>query len=149
MTTTQSTVDLETTAALAERYSQAWNDHDLDAILAMHAPVSAFHLHVEPYPEADSHHAIRQQFGAFFAIMPDLRFETIRLEVRPGLFTHEWYLSATLAEPWLIGARTAAPSGKPVRFRGVDVISCEDGLVRRKDCYLDGVGLELQLFGAP
>lgn len=147
MTTLSSTIDIEATAALAERYSHAWNDHDLDAILAMHAPVSAFHLHVEPYPEAEGHAAMRAQFGAFFSIMPDLRFETIRQEVRAGLYTQEWYLTATLAEPWLIGNRTAAPTGKPIRFRGVDIISCEEGRIRRKDCYLDGVGLELALFG--
>ena len=146
MTTLQSTIDIEATAALAERYSQAWNDHDLDAILAMHAPVSAFHLHVAPYPEADGHPAIRAQFGAFFSIMPDIHFETIRQEVRAGLYTQEWEVTATLAEPWLIGNRTAAPTGKPIRFRGVDIISCEEGKVRRKDCYLDGVGLELALF---
>lgn len=146
MTTT--TIDIEATAALAEAYSKAWNDHDLDAILAMHAPVSAFHLHVAPYPEADGHAAMRQQFAAFFAIMPDIAFTTLRQEVRAGLYTQEWEVTATIAEPWLIGNRTAAPTGEPIRFRGVDIISCEEGKVRRKDCYLDGVGLELALFGS-
>lgn len=142
----QNTIDLEATERFAQRYGQAWNDHDLDGILSMHAPVSAFHLHMAPYPEAATHDAIRAQFSGFFAVMPDLRFETIRLEVRPGLFTHEWYLHATLAGPFLIGERTAEPTGQAIRMRGVDVISCEEGLVRRKDCYLDGVDLELQLF---
>lgn len=145
----QITIDAPATRRLAEAYSVAWNAHDLDAIMALHGPLTAFHLHVEPYPEAEGHDAVRQQFTAIFTMMPDISFETVRLEVRPGLFTQEWYATATLTQPFPIGDRLAEPTGRPVRFRGVDVISCEDGRVRRKDCYLDGIGLVQQLFPAP
>ncbi|MGH8998108.1 MAG: nuclear transport factor 2 family protein, partial [Acidimicrobiia bacterium] len=117
----QSTIDTEATRAFAERYAQAWNDHDLEAIMSMHAPVSAFHLHVNPYPEAETHESIREQFAGFFVIMPDMHFETARLEIRPGLFTHEWYLTATLQGPFPVGDRVAEPNGQKLRFRGVDV----------------------------
>ena len=139
------TVDFETTQRLAENYLQAWNDHDVDRILSMHAPTSAFHLHVAPTPEADTHAAMREQFAGLFSLMPDIALTTIRLEVRPGLFTLEWLAQATLAGPWQIGSFTAQPSGRRFGFRGVDVISCNQGLVRRKDCYLDTVGLQLAL----
>lgn len=147
MTATEQHADnsVETVRELATRYSKAWNDHDIEAIMAMHAPESAFHLHVHPYPEANTHEAIRAQFEGFFQAMPDITFETIRLEAREGLFVHEWLLTCTLAEPFQIGNRAGQPDGKEIRFEGVDVIPCERGLVKRKDCYLDAAGLELQL----
>ncbi|MEA2671281.1 MAG: hypothetical protein QOG45_1501 [Chloroflexota bacterium] len=50
-----SAVDLDATRLLAERYAQAWNEHDLDAIMSMHGSTSTFHPHVRPYYEADAH----------------------------------------------------------------------------------------------
>lgn len=110
MTATEQHADnsVETVRELATRYSKAWNDHDIEAIMAMHAPESAFHLHVHPYPEANTHEAIRAQFEGFFQAMPDMTFETIRLEAREGLFVHEWLLTCTLAEPFQIGKAPAS-----------------------------------------
>lgn len=136
---------IEDTRRLAERYAKAWNDHDIEAIMSMHAPESVFHLHVHPYPVATTHEAIRGQFEGFFEAMPDMTFETVRLEVREELFVHEWFITCTLAKPFPIGNSAGQPDGRKIRFSGVDVIPCERGLVKRKDCYLDGVGLELQL----
>jgi len=36
------------------------------------------------------------------------------------------------------------PTGNPVQFNGVDVIPVEDGLVQRKDTYLDLVAAQRQ-----
>lgn len=141
----RSSGSVESIRGLAGRYAKAWNDHDIEAIMSMHAPESVFHLHVHPYPEAATHEAIREQFEGFFEAMPDMTFETVRLEVRGALFVHEWFITCTLAKPFPIGNRAGQPDGRTIRFKGVDVIPCEHGLVKRKDCYLDGVGLKLQL----
>jgi steroid delta-isomerase-like uncharacterized protein len=139
MTTT--TDALSTTRDLAERYGAAWNDHDVDAILAMHADDAVFHLHMTPFEEAADPESIRAQFEGFFAAWPDLHFHTERLTVREDLFVHEFTISGTLAAPFPVGDQLAQPTDGPVRFAGVDVIPCENGRLKRKDTYLDAAAL--------
>jgi hypothetical protein len=138
--------DVETLRALAARYGQAWNDHDLDAIMSMHAPGMAFHLHVDGFQEAGTPDAVRAQFAFFFEAIPDLHFETARLAISEGLIVHEFSaISGTLAGPFPVGGSVATPDGRHMRFEGVDVLPCEGGLVKRKDTYLDGVSFTSQL----
>ena len=57
-----------------ERYNEAWNAHDLDAIVALHAP------------------------GMVFENWPDLTFRGRRLYVRDGIVVSEWTATATDGE---------------------------------------------------
>lgn len=132
------------TDELARRYGQAWNDHDLEAIVAMHAPGMVFHLHAEGFEPATTEEAVRQQFGLFFDVLPDLHFATERLAVAPDLFVHEYVMSGTFEKPLPIAGQVAE-AGRRIAVQGVDVIPCERGLVKRKDTYLDGLGMLRQL----
>src|SRR5213078_3985185 len=66
------------------RYNDAWNAHDLDAIMAMHAPDMVFENHTasERAEGAD----VRGHIGSIFGTWPDIRFEGRRTYVRDGLF---------------------------------------------------------------
>lgn len=132
------------TGELAHRYGQAWNDHDLEAIMSMHAPDMVFHLHAEGFEPATDAEAVRLQFGLVFDVLPDLRFDTERLTVESRLFVHEYVMSGTFDKPLPIADRLAEV-GRRIAVPGVDVIPCEGGLVKRKDTYLDGVALGRQL----
>jgi steroid delta-isomerase-like uncharacterized protein len=138
------TVEL-TIEALAARYGDAWNEHDLDAIMEMHAPDSVFQLNLAGAPEVEGIDAIREAFAGIFTAWPDIHFATDRLYAIGELFVHEYTITATLAVPFPIGSLVAEPSGKPISFRGVDVIPTEGGLVKRKDTYLDLVAAQQQL----
>jgi steroid delta-isomerase-like uncharacterized protein len=133
---------LETTQQLAKAYGDAWNAHDLEAIMAMHAPDAVFHLHLEGFEEAATPEAIRAQFAFFFAAFPDLHFATERLTVREDLFVHEFTITGTLAQPFPIAGLVAEPTGERIAFAGVDVIPCARGAVLRKDTYLDSVAFQ-------
>ncbi|MBA2256661.1 MAG: nuclear transport factor 2 family protein [Thermoleophilaceae bacterium] len=128
---------------LAERYGAAWNDHDLDTIMEMHAEDSVFELSMDG-AEVKGVEAIRQAFTGIFAMWPDIHFETRRLYSGENLFVHEYTITATLAQPLPLGEMLIQPTGNPVQFNGVDVISIEDGLVQRKDTYLDLVAAQRQ-----
>jgi steroid delta-isomerase-like uncharacterized protein len=142
-------MEVETTATgveqLAMAYGDAWNGHDLDAIMAMHAPDSVFQLNLGGAPEVVGVEAIQEAFAAIFAAWPDIHFATDRLYAHGPLFVNEYTITATLAEPFSLGGLVAEPTGRPVAFRGVDVIPVADGLVRRKDTYLDLVAVQQQL----
>ena len=126
-----------------ERYNEAWNAHDLDAILAMHAPDMVFENHTAG--ESASGEEVRAHIGAIFETWPDIEFATRRLYVREDLVVQEWTASATHAKTMRRGDLVAEPTGQRVEWDGLDVIPFEDGLVKRKDVYSDSVSILRQV----
>jgi steroid delta-isomerase-like uncharacterized protein len=124
-------------------YNEAWNSHDLDAIMAMHAPDMVFENHTAG--ELAQGEDARGHIGSIFETWPDIHFETRRLYVRDGVVTQEWTATATHQNEMRRGDLVAAPTGKTVEWRGVDVIPFEDGLIKRKDVYSDSVSILRQV----
>ena len=121
------------------RYNEAWNAHDLAAIMSMHAPDMVFENHTAG--ESAEGEDVRGHIGAIFESWPDLHFETRRLYVRDGVVTQEWTASATHSKTMRRGDLVAEPTGARIEWRGVDVIPYEDGLIKRKDVYSDSVSI--------
>ena len=106
---------------MIERYNDAWNAQDLDAILALHAADMVFENHTAgERAEGDE---VREHIATIFANWPDLSFAGRRLYARDGLVVSEWTATAT------------APDGRRLTWDGVDVFPCEDGRIVRKDIY--------------
>ena len=105
---------------LIERYNQAWNDHDVDAIVSMHAPDFVFENHT--LGERAEGAAAREHIAAIFRNAPDISFRARRVYVRDGLVVNEWTAAATR-------------DGSRVEWDGVDVFPIENGLIKRKDVY--------------
>jgi steroid delta-isomerase-like uncharacterized protein len=124
-------------------YNDAWNGHDLGAIMAMHAPDMVFENHTAG--ESAEGEAVREHIGAIFETWPDITFSTRRLYVRDGLVVQEWTAEATHANEMRRGELVAEPTGKKISWDGLDVIPFEDGLVKRKDVYSDSVSILRQL----
>jgi steroid delta-isomerase-like uncharacterized protein len=125
------------------RYNEAWNDHDLDAIMSMHAPDMVFENHTAG--ESAQGDQVREHIGAIFETWPDIHFETRRLYVRDGVVTQEWTATATHSNIMRRGDLVAEPTGKKIEWRGIDVIPYEDGQVKRKDVYSDSVSILRQV----
>jgi steroid delta-isomerase-like uncharacterized protein len=110
--------ELETTI---ERYNDAWNAHDVDAIVAMHAPGMVFENHTAgERVEGDD---VGPHIARIFDNWPDLAFRGRRLYARDGLVVSEWTASATAAD------------GRRLEWDGVDIFPFRDGLIQRKDVY--------------
>jgi steroid delta-isomerase-like uncharacterized protein len=124
-------------------YNEAWNAHDLDAIVSMHAPDMVFENHTAG--ERAEGEAVREHIGGIFETWPDIAFSTRRLYVREGLVVQEWTATATHANEMRRGDLVAEPTGKRVTWDGLDVIPFEGGLVKRKDVYSDSVSILHQL----
>ena len=106
--------------ALIERYNDAWNRHDLEAICSMHTGDMVFENHTAG--ESASGADVRRHIASIFANWPDLAFETRRLYATPELAVCEWTASATR-------------DGEALSWPGVDVFPIRDGLIARKDVY--------------
>ena len=94
------------------RYNDAWNAHDLDAIMAMHAPDMVFENHTAG--ERAEGEAVREHIGSIFETWPDITFATRRLYVRDGLVVQEWTATATHANEMRRGDLVAEPTGKTI-----------------------------------
>jgi steroid delta-isomerase-like uncharacterized protein len=106
---------------IIERYNDAWNAHDVDAILALHAPGMVFENHTAgERVEGDD---VRPHIAQIFANWPDLTFRGRRLFARDGLVVSEWTAAAT------------ASDGRRLEWDGVDIFPFENGLILRKDVY--------------
>ena len=126
-----------------DRYNDAWNAHDLETIMSMHAPDMVFENHTAG--ESAQGEEARAHIGAIFETWPDINFTTRRLYVRDGLVVQEWTATATHANEMRRGDLVAAPTGKTISWDGLDVIPFEGGLVKRKDVYSDSVSILRQL----
>ena len=121
----------EQTMQFAMRYSAAWAAHDPDAIVAMHTDDSVFHIHggIEPVVGRD---AVREAFATYLEQSPDLRFEPQRVHFGEDHFVSEYVVSGTR-------------EGTQFACDGTDVFTLREGLVARKDTYLDLVSYQRQL----
>ena len=125
------------------RYNEAWNAHDLDAIMAMHAPDMVFHNHTAG--ERAVGDEARDHIGSIFRTWPDIEFSTRRLYLRDRLVVQEWTATATHANEMRRGDLVAPPTNRKVTWDGLDVIPFENGLVKRKDVYSDSVSILRQV----
>lgn len=115
---------------LIEKYNHAWNDHDLEAIAAFHAPDVVFHNYSAD-ERAEGAEAVKEHIGGILAAYPDLHFRGRRLYARDGLVVSEW-------------TATATRDGRKYEWDGVDVFPIEGGKIKRKDVY-SGAGVAREL----
>jgi ketosteroid isomerase-like protein len=115
----------------AKEYSGAWAAHDADAIAAMHTDDSVFELHDVGAP-ATGRVAVRELIEALLSAVPDLRFQPKRAHFGADHFVTEYVMSGT-AEL------------KAFAVAGADVFTMREGLVSRKDTYLDWLAYQRQV----
>lgn len=130
-------------AATIERYNAAWAAHDVEAIMALHAPDMVFENHTAG--ERAEGEAVRAHVTAIFEAWPDIAFTTRRLYVRDDLVVQEWTASGTHSRTVRRGDLVAEPTGRRIEWKGLDVIPFEAGLVKRKDVYSDSVSILRQV----
>ena len=107
--------------AYIERYDRAWNEQDVEAIMAMHAPDMVFENHTRGVRVQGE--AVRELLRSTFAEQPDLRLRSRRRYVGDDFVVNEWTATATDAQ------------GRRIEWEGVDVFPFRDGLIARKDVY--------------
>ena len=104
-----------------EQYNVAWNAHDVEGIVAFHAPGMVFENHTAD--ERVEGEAVHAHIARIFENWPDLHFRGRRLYAGDGLVVSEWTATAT------------ASDGRRLEWDGVDIFPFQDGLILRKDVY--------------
>jgi uncharacterized protein (TIGR02246 family) len=127
-------LDLE---AIAERYFAAWEANDPDGIAALHTEDTQFWSHLGSEP-VKGREAVRATFAELFDRFAEFGVETYRVLYGPDFWVLDWAL-------------TFRPEGSAEtrRFDCLDVVNLSpEGLVARKDTFVDMVQLQAALPGA-
>jgi len=109
-----------------ERVLDAFNRHDLDAILAFFAEDAVLETPRGPDPwgtRFEGKARVREGLAARFAGIPDVRYSEDRHWVGGDRGVSEWLLTGTTT------------AGERIAVRGCDLWTFRDGLVVRKDSY--------------
>jgi len=122
----------DATKDLFERYHACWAERDPDRIAALHTPDSVFHLHSGGAP-AHGRAEIRTAAAETFALVPDLTFTQVDLRVGDDFWVVRWKLSGT------------SVTGGAVDVDIADMVTVEDGAVKAKHTYVDGVAMQAAL----
>jgi steroid delta-isomerase-like uncharacterized protein len=132
---------------LAERYGEAWNSQDLDAIMELHTDDSVFVAHAAGTPPAEGKEAVREAFASYLALLPDINFAEQALHVGDHHWVLESTMTGTVAGSIQVEGESLGDAGSRVEVDCVDVIEVRNGLVASKQTYLDSMSLQRQLGG--
>ncbi|HEV7482599.1 MAG TPA: nuclear transport factor 2 family protein [Solirubrobacterales bacterium] len=112
---------------IQQRYSQAWNGHDPDAIAALHTEDTRFCTHGAG-TAAKGREAMRTAAAETFAQFPQFASRPIRVLFGPDHWVMEWTM---------VNADLSVDC--------IDVIPLEGGLVKTKDTYFDFAQLQVAM----
>ena len=119
-------VDHDDAMRMLKAIAQAFDAHDLEAIMVHFAEDSVFEGPRGPDPWGTrfvGRQEIREGFAARFAGIPDIRYQQDEHFVDGDRGASEWTLSGTTTE------------GQRIEVRGCDLWTFRDGMVVKKDSY--------------
>jgi uncharacterized protein (TIGR02246 family) len=126
------TTVMQNLQSLQETYSAAWAAHDPEGIADLHTEDTRFEMHIGT-PPIVGRAALRKACEEIFQLYGNFRSELHRVLYGDAHWVLEWRLHATL-------------DGKDLSIDCVDVVVVsEEGLVARKDSYMDAGQLQSAL----
>jgi len=114
------------TTEVLQAFADAWNRHDVDAIMAFMTPDCVFESSAGPDvcgTRYAGHDAVRAGFADVWATFPDAHWGDPRHFVRGDRGVSEWIFTGTRLD------------GTRVEVHGCDVFTFRDGKIALKDSY--------------
>jgi ketosteroid isomerase-like protein len=114
------------TPALLQGFLEAFNRHDLDAIMDYFADECVFYMPRGASPRGDRYSgkdAVRAGLAKRFEGLPDVHYGEDRHWACGDFGVSEWTLTGT------------TPSGAKLEVRGVDLLEFAQGKITRKDSF--------------
>ena len=111
---------------LLDRFANAWNRHDLDALMSMMADDCVFDASAGPDvngQRSEGQDAVRAAYAAVFAAFPDAQWRNPRHFITGDRGVSEWTFTGTQRD------------GRRVEVNGCDVFTFRDGKIAVKNSY--------------
>ena len=144
MTTSSATpTDLDARGIIGELF-RAFNEHDVDRIVALHTEHAVWEDPSLPGPLIGQG-AIGAHVRAIFQAFPDLKFDDgpELFEGERGRLGARWRFGATMTGP--LERPGFAPTGRRASISGMCVYTFENGRIAHHEQYYDSLGLLEQL----
>ncbi len=112
--------------ALLDRFADAWNRHDLDALMSMMTDDCVFQASAGPQVDgqrSQGQAAVRAAYAAVFAAFPDARWSNPRHLIAGDRGVSEWTFTGTHTD------------GTRVEVTGCDLFTFRDGRIAIKNSY--------------
>jgi steroid delta-isomerase-like uncharacterized protein len=122
-------VDAEFVRSFVERWANAWNGHDADALASLCTEDVVWDDPALPGPE-HGRAAVREYLRGVWTMFPDLSFalpEPPLIALDGPRAGQVWVMTGTMlgSDPWA----GFAPTGKHVELEGIDLYEFRDGLL--------------------
>ena len=114
------------TVELLQGFLDAFNRHDLDAIMSYFAEDCVFYMPRGARPRGDEYRGkaeVRAGLAKRFAGLPDVHYGDDRHWVCGDFGVSEWTLTGT------------SPAGQRIEVRGLDLLEFAHGKITRKDSF--------------
>jgi ketosteroid isomerase-like protein len=114
------------TEATLAAFSDAWNAHDVDALMSFMTPDCVFETAGGNDAWGTRHvgiEAVAKAFAGAWLAVPDAQWRNGRHHVMGDFGTSQWLFTGTAAD------------GTRVEVEGIDVFSFRDGLIHSKNVY--------------
>ena len=111
---------------LLEAFADAWNRHDVDALMSMMTDDGVFETSAGEHVNGERHegqHAVRAAFAAVFVHYPDAQWADARHFVTGDRGVSEWTFRGTLTD------------GRRVEVNGCDLLTFRDGKIAVKNSF--------------
>jgi steroid delta-isomerase-like uncharacterized protein len=111
---------------LLERFADAWNRHDLDALMSMMTDDGVFEASAGPEVDgqrSEGRQAVRAAYAAVFEAFPDAHWANARHLIAGDRGVSEWTFTGTQKD------------GKRVQVTGCDLFTFRDGKIAIKNSY--------------
>ena len=111
---------------LLDRFADAWNRHDLDALMSMMTDDGVFEASAGPHVDgqrSEGAQAVRAAYAAVFATFPDAHWANARHFIAGDRGVSEWTFTGTRHD------------GTRVEVNGCDLFTFRDGKIAVKNSY--------------
>ncbi len=115
-----------TTVALLAAFGQAWNRHDIDALMSFMTEDCVFETAAGAEACGTRHQgleAVRKAFASAWALVPDAQWRDAVHHVEGDFGLSEWTFTGTAAD------------GSRIEVNGVDLFTFKDGKIHRKNTF--------------
>lgn len=114
------------TVATLAGFSDAWNRHDIDALMQFMTDDCVFETAAGPDACGTRHvgrEAVRKAFASAWQAVPDAQWRSAQHFVHGDFGVSQWTFTGTAAD------------GSPIEVDGVDLFTFRDGKIQRKNVF--------------
>jgi steroid delta-isomerase-like uncharacterized protein len=133
---------MTTAREISDRYTEAVNAHDAEAIAALYEDGAALS---DPTGEFTGREAIIGYWRTYFDAFPDLQARDEHRYDVGDTAMNEWSVTGTHSEPLETPEGAIPATGKRTTLRGCDILTVRDGLIQSHRAYYDQMGFLAQL----